>query len=100
MIDINSETLIAFREVPQWCEQTLGKRISPATIFRWRLRGVRGVKLETLLVGGTRFTSIEALHRFIEGTTVAADGSISKPASPPVVGNVDEAYRMLENDGI
>lgn len=37
-----------------------------ATLHRWRLRGVRGVKLETVLVGGRRFTSVEALARFTE----------------------------------
>jgi len=42
------------------------KRIGLATLHRWRLQGVRGAVLETLVVGGVRFTSREAIARFIE----------------------------------
>jgi hypothetical protein len=44
------------------------------TIYRWMLRGIRGIRLETVLVGGIRYTSREALERFIAATTAAADG--------------------------
>ena len=37
-----------------------------STLMRWWRRGVKGVKLETVVVGGRRFTSIEAIQRFIE----------------------------------
>jgi hypothetical protein len=40
-------------------------RPSVPTLFRWSLRGVRGVRLETWLVGGRRFTSRDAIARFI-----------------------------------
>jgi len=43
------------------------KRVGLATLHRWRLQGVRGgVKLETLVVGGVRFTSREAIARFVD----------------------------------
>jgi hypothetical protein len=35
-------------------------------IHRWRQRGVRGVKLETCLIGGRRFTSQQAIERFVQ----------------------------------
>lgn len=61
MIDHLTETLVNF--------QHAGKHIpgNPAlcTLHRWRLSGVRKTKLETLLVGGIRYTSIEAINRFI-----------------------------------
>jgi len=44
------------------------------TIWRWRQRGIRGVKLETFLIGGRRFTTTEAHRRFVEASTLAADG--------------------------
>jgi hypothetical protein len=37
----------------------------PSTLVRWALRGIRGLKLETVVIGGRRYTSIEAIHRFI-----------------------------------
>jgi len=36
----------------------------PTTIWRWATRGVRGVRLETVKVGGRTVTSFEALSRF------------------------------------
>lgn len=40
--------------------------VSIATIQRWRKRGVRGVTLETILIGGSRYTSLQAIQRFID----------------------------------
>ncbi|MBI3461447.1 MAG: DUF1580 domain-containing protein [Planctomycetes bacterium] len=51
-----------------------------STLWRWRQRGVRGVKLETLVVGGRRYTTVEALERFVAATTAAA-GDKSTAAS-------------------
>jgi hypothetical protein len=53
-----------------------------ATIHRWRLRGVRGVCLETVLVGGRRYTSRQALERFLAATT-AAGGNPATPIRTP-----------------
>jgi len=47
-----------------------------STLWRWYRRGVRGVRLETVVVGGRRFTSRAAIERFIERTTVARDGAV------------------------
>ena len=48
--------------------------VNPSTVWRWSLRGVRGVKLETFSVGARRFTTIEAFGRFVDGTTAVAQG--------------------------
>ncbi len=70
MIEIYQEHMLkisqAVRELPG--------RPSVATLWRWINCGVRGQKLETVLIGGIRFTSREALQRFVEATTAAADG--------------------------
>lgn len=62
-IDVHSEKLLTLTE----CRDAFpgGKRLALATIHRWRLHGVRGVRLETILVGGMRYTSHEAISRFI-----------------------------------
>lgn len=39
-----------------------------ATIWRWRTRGIRGVKLETVQIGQRSFTSRQALTRFLRAT--------------------------------
>lgn len=92
MISIDSETLLTLQEVSQHLPARNGRRLHYSTIFRWAQRGVRGRRLETLLVGGTRFTSLEALSRFL-----AADSSTLETK---VSDGVLEAERQLKRDGI
>ena len=54
-------------------EQVTGRRPSLSTLHRWRLRGVRGVKLQTVLVGGRRFVTEDAVREFIAATTMAGE---------------------------
>ncbi len=42
-----------------------GKPISYSSIERWITHGVRGVKLEAVKIGATRFTSDGAIRKFI-----------------------------------
>jgi hypothetical protein len=43
-----------------------GKLLHRSAIERWRTKGCRGVVLETFKIGGTRYTTAEAIERFIE----------------------------------
>jgi hypothetical protein len=43
-----------------------GRRPHVSTLYRWATGGCRGVRLETLQVGGTLCTSREALQRFCD----------------------------------
>lgn len=43
-----------------------GKKVNVATLYRWASHGCRGVRLETIQIGGTRCTSREALQRFFD----------------------------------
>jgi hypothetical protein len=36
-----------------------------ATLFRWSRKGIRGVRLVTMVIGGRRFTSVQAVGRFL-----------------------------------
>lgn len=68
MIDTASETLVPVNEVPRLlpCRST-GKKIHISAIYRWAQRGIRGVRLDVVRIGGTSYTSREALQRFAEG---------------------------------
>jgi hypothetical protein len=80
-IDIRSEeifSLTAATKLPCFRNRRAGKRINVSTIWRWATVGVRGVKLETIMAGGSRATSLEAVERFFEALTVQADA----PATP------------------
>lgn len=57
-----AEDLKQFKEVPPM----LQKRVNVSTVWRWANRGVKGVKLETVSVGGKKLTSTQAVTRFLE----------------------------------
>ncbi len=78
MIDHEHEHLLSMTEAAK----SLPGRPNVATLWRWRTSGCRGVKLETVLSGGRRYTSVEALRRFQERVTEAADGP-SIPSRTP-----------------
>ena len=53
---------------------------SPSTIWRWCISGVRcGIKLENFSLGVARYTTREALDRFSNRCTAAANGETSPP---------------------
>lgn len=67
MIDLSAEKVISFTEATKLLpRRRAGKRPHVATLYRWANRGLRGICLETIQVGGTRCTSIEALQRFFD----------------------------------
>jgi Protein of unknown function (DUF1580) len=72
MIDHQTETVFPLTEGPARLPRRRGgRRINVATLYRWSTRGLRGVVLETLQVGGTRCTSAQALQRFFDRLTTA-----------------------------
>ncbi len=38
--------------------------VSPSTLWRWASAGLKGIRLETVKIGGATCTSVEALERF------------------------------------
>ena len=67
MIDHQTETLRSLTEAAAGLPRRRGgQRVHVATVYRWAARGCRGVRLETIQIGGTKCTSLEALQRFFE----------------------------------
>ena len=75
MININTEVVLA---LPDACvrlpKRRMGKRPHPATLYSWAREGFRGVQLETIQVGGTLCTSMEALQRFFDQLSEQTNG--------------------------
>ena len=81
--------------------RTLPGKPHLSTLHRWRLRGVRGVRLETVLIGGRRYTSVEALERFSERVTTAADGEPApQRTNRQRAAAISRAERELDRAGI
>lgn len=85
MIDLTSETLIPIRDVPDRLpRRPSGKKLHVSAVYRWLQRGVGGVRLESVKVGGTTYTSAEALARFARASTADAERPRSEqPRSDP-----------------
>ncbi len=70
MIDFNSERCLTLVEaaklIPGRQDQ---KGLHVSAIYRWVARGVNGVRLETIRIGGRMHTSREALQRFFEASS-------------------------------
>jgi hypothetical protein len=67
MIDVMTENV---RLLLEWCKSAPG-RPHHSTALRWALRGVKGVKLETVVIGGRRYTSDQAFARFVQRLNAA-----------------------------
>lgn len=66
MSRISTESLITLRAASKLIPGRRGRGVNLSTIWRWCLYGARGVKLDSITIGGARYTSKEAIARFIE----------------------------------
>jgi hypothetical protein len=83
MIDLATERVVTLRRAARLLpRRRCGRRAHASTLYRWSSRGVRAddgmraddgtvVVLETIRVGRTLCTSVEALQRFCDRLTLA-----------------------------
>ena len=72
-IDFEKDELLSIPDAPK----NIPGRPSPRTVRSWMNPGIRGVRLETILLGGRRWTSKQALKEFVDRVTMAADATES-----------------------
>lgn len=67
MIDIETEQLVPIGQVPRLLPpRPNGRRVHISAVYRWMSRGIREAVLESVKVGGSTYTSKEALQRFAD----------------------------------
>jgi hypothetical protein len=93
-IPIDSERLVTFNEAAKFLPVSL--RPSHATWWRWWRKGRRGIRLETVVRGGRRLTSIEAVQRFFDKLTTAIPSEPRANSSPQRDRAIDAAERALD----
>ncbi|MBU0641351.1 MAG: DUF1580 domain-containing protein [Planctomycetes bacterium] len=77
MIDTSVETVIPLSHAARVVNRSRPPHV--ATLWRWATTGVRGVILESVLLGGTRHTSKEAVQRFVVALNVGQPGAAPEP---------------------
>ena len=100
MIDISTEQLLTLPQAARVRPHgRLGRPTHPSTVYRWISRGVRGVagvvKLEGVRLGGSWYTSREALQRFAEALTNGSTETVRGDTPRQRAADADEELRRL-----
>lgn len=81
-IDLTRETLISLDEAAQTFPSSRGgEHVSEDTVKRWITRGLRGIRLDGCMSGGSLVTSKQALQRFTEALLARRLGQAQAVAS-------------------
>lgn len=104
LIDIDQERRLSLKEAAllitkQFPDRRGGRALNLSTVHRWASRGLKGIRLEIVQVGGTRFTTAEAVHRFFE-MLAGRDPVAIQQSSASHRRRVTEAEKVLEKAGI
>ena len=86
MIDFRTDSVIRLTEAASLL------RVKYGTVHRWARYGVGGRKLESAFLGGTAYTSLEALNRF-------SGQESQQPATQPPAKDHEDAMRDLARRG-
>ena len=98
-------TTTEYLPCPVAFERETGQRLHTSTFHRYRLRGLRGIRLRTWLIGGRRMTTRAAVRRFLDdvsdadagnATGIAATGRLDTAAQH----RAEQAMAMLAKDGM
>ena len=76
----SGEPVMTFTEAAGWLERRFGRRPNVATIWRWAIKGLRGVHLQTISLGRYRYTTERAIERFIDQTSVVIGSHEATPS--------------------
>jgi hypothetical protein len=104
MIDTQTETVLPFSQAAKRIPSLRsGRPVSPATLWRWSSVGClardgQRVRLETVRIGGSTCTSLEALQRFFARLT--GEEAPAQPAPRPAGERHAAAVKRLETSGI
>lgn len=98
MIDLHTEHVLTLAEAARLIPPT-GVAIS--TLWRWKTKGVRGVRLEAALIGGRWYTSAEAIDRFFAALAAKAGQEVATPTeSAARKARIERAERRLAARGV
>jgi hypothetical protein len=86
-IEIHKEQLLTLEQAAR----SLPGRVATSTIWRWHRKGVRGARLETVVIGGKRLTSAQALERFAAASTAASESRSTTPHHATAPGERDKS---------
>ena len=99
MIEIAAENLLTLPDAAARLPRRGRRKVHVCTIYRWMSRGVRGVKLEAIKLGGVTYTSVEALQRFANRCSGAPPPRVQPPSRRRAAA-IQRAERELDDAGM
>ena len=100
MIDPLRDKLLTIPAAAKLLPGRNGRRLAASTAWRWALIGRRGCRLETVVVGGCRYTTESCLREWIRATTAASTPGFSTPPSDPRPEHHDAVEVALDAAGV
>jgi hypothetical protein len=99
-INLQSEQLVSYHDVvSRVIPGREGKRVHVGTLHRWRTHGLRGIRLESIKVGGRWHTSLEGLERFFNALTFSAQPNWDGPVGEAAVEAKSISLETLKGEG-
>jgi hypothetical protein len=99
--DLREDQPLSIRDAAELLGKLTGRKPNVSTLWRWCLKGVKGVHLESICIGGKRFVTATAIENFIEASTMARPGQTTQhptPAAPPSPGKGMLGHVMRNGD--
>lgn len=86
--------LIPLSEVSKHLPRRKGKDVHRCTVGRWMTRGCYGVPLKNWVIGGQRYTTLEAIREFIRELAARSGSNRPPPSRPPAQHTANEAKSL------
>ena len=99
--DLRDDQPLSLPDAADFLGKLTGQKPHVSTLYRWCLKGCKGVQLESICIGGKRFVTATAIENFIEASTMARPGRLTHspaPAAPPTPGTGTPAH-VLRHSG-
>jgi hypothetical protein len=99
--DLREDQPLSLTDAAAFLGKVTGQKPHVSTIWRWCLKGVKGVRLESICIGGKRFVTAAAIERFVEGSTAARPQQAEQPNAPashPAPARALLSHVMRHND--
>jgi hypothetical protein len=80
-IDLLDESPMTMLAAAKEIARITGKKPNRSMIYRWSNRGIAGVRLPAISIGGERYTTREAIKRFLLAAEEARHSKTSKQTS-------------------
>ncbi len=100
--DLNDEVPMTIPEAARHLGTLTGKAPHVSTLCRWCLKGCKGVRLESICIGGKRYVTASALERFVQNSTArqtppsATTVTITPSAEPQVMRHTQNRRSEIE----